>query len=90
MKNDRTLGTVYPYWHPSGNYIAYSTNDIRQSFHNVPEKVLEVYDLASDIVVYDVRKDEITVLRRAGRQFRRRALQPDGSRIQLRQLLAFR
>lgn len=62
MKNDRTLGTVYPYWHPSGNYIAYSTNDIRQSFHNVPEKVLEVYDLASDIVVYDVRKDEITVL----------------------------
>lgn len=62
MKNSRTLGTVYPYWHPSENYIAYSTNDIRQSFHNVPEKVLEVYDLASDIVIYDVRKDEITVL----------------------------
>lgn len=62
MKNNRTLGLVYPYWHPSGDYIAYSANDIRQSFHNVPEKVLEVYDLASDIVVYDVRKDEIIVL----------------------------
>ena len=61
MKNDRTLGTVYPYWHPSGDYIAYSANDIRQSFHNVPEKVLEVYDLASDVVIYDVRKDELTV-----------------------------
>lgn len=62
MKNDRTLGTVYPYWHPTGDFIAYSTNDIRQSFHNVPEKVLEVFDLASDIVVYDVRKDAIIVL----------------------------
>ena len=62
MKNDRTLGTVYPYWHPSGDYIAYSANDIRQSFHNVSEKVLEVFDLASDIVIYDVRKDEIRVL----------------------------
>lgn len=62
MTNDRTLGVVYPYWHPSGDYVAYSTNDIRQSFHNIPEKVLEVYDLASDVIVYDVRKDEIIVL----------------------------
>lgn len=62
MNNSRTLGVVYPYWHPSGDYVAYSTNDIKQSFHNVPDKVLEVYDLASDVVIYDVRKDELVVL----------------------------
>ena len=33
-KTDSTLGfCVYPYWHPSGNYIAYSTNSTRQGFH---------------------------------------------------------
>lgn len=61
MKNPLTLGTVYPYWHPSGNFIAYSVNDIKQHFHNVPGKVLEVYDLASDLIVYNVSKSEILV-----------------------------
>lgn len=61
MKNDLTLGTVYPYWHPDGRYIAYSVNDIKQSFHNLPGKVLEVYDLASDVTVYDTEKQELLV-----------------------------
>lgn len=61
MKNGLTLGTVYPYWHPDGRYIAYSVNDIRQSFHNLPGKVLEVYDLASDIAVFDASERELLV-----------------------------
>lgn len=61
MKNGLTLGTVYPYWHPEGRYIAYSVNDIRQSFHNIPGKVLEVYDLASDVTVYDTERQELLV-----------------------------
>lgn len=61
MKNDLTLGTVYPYWHPDGRFIAYSVNDIRQSFHNLPGKVLEVYDLASDVTVYDTERNELLV-----------------------------
>lgn len=61
MKNDLTLGTVYPYWHPEGRYIAYSVNDIKQSFHNLPGKVLEVYDLASDVTVYDTEQQELLV-----------------------------
>lgn len=61
MKNPKTLGIVYPYWHPSSRFIAYSTNDIKQSFHNIPSKVLEVYDLASDIAVFDVEKESLVL-----------------------------
>ena len=59
-KTDSTLGfCVYPYWHPTGRYIAYSTNSTRQGFHVQQDKLIEVYDLASDIQVYDVARHEI-------------------------------
>ena len=59
-KTDSTLGfCVYPYWHPSGRYIAYSTNNTRQGFHVQPDKIIEVFDLDSDLQVYDVRKNEL-------------------------------
>ena len=59
-KTDSTLGfCVYPYWHPSGNYIAYSTCSTRQSFHEQPDKLIEVFDLDSDIQVYDVVHNQI-------------------------------
>lgn len=33
-KTEQTISNcVYPYWHPSGEYIAYSTNKTGQSFH---------------------------------------------------------
>ena len=50
---------VYPSWHPSGDYVAFSVNTTRQSFHmNHPNRI-EVYDEASDVVVYDVKRHEI-------------------------------
>lgn len=52
-------GGVYPYWHPAGKYIAFSVNITRQLFHNRTDKVLDVYDLASDLVVYDVINNRI-------------------------------
>ena len=59
-KTDSTLGfCVYPYWHPTGRYIAYSTNSTRQGFHVQPDKLIEVFDLASDIQVYDVENNQI-------------------------------
>ena len=59
-KTDSTLGfCVYPYWHPSGNYIAYSTNNTRQGFHAQPDKLIEVFDLDSDIQVYDVVRNQV-------------------------------
>lgn len=59
-KNDSIGGSmVYPYWHPTGRYCAYSTNQTRQGFHVVPKERIEVFDLSSDVLVYDVEKHEI-------------------------------
>ena len=59
-KTNQTLGLcVYPYWHPSGRYIAYSTNTTRQLFHSADPNRIEVFDEASDIQVYDVEKNEL-------------------------------
>lgn len=44
---------VYPYWHPTGKYCAFSTNQTRQGFHVVHNERIEVFDLSSDIFVYD-------------------------------------
>ena len=59
-KTDQTLGLcVYPYWHPSGHYIAYSTNTTKQLFHSADHNRIEVFDEASDLQVYDIEKNEL-------------------------------
>lgn len=50
---------IYPYWHPSGEYIAFSVNNISQVFHSVPDRRIEVFDSKSDIVVYDIADNTI-------------------------------
>lgn len=61
-KTDKTLGfCVYPYWHPSGQYIAYSTNTTSQAFHSAGHNRVEVFDKASDIQVYDINKNILLV-----------------------------
>jgi Tol biopolymer transport system component len=61
--NTQTKQTIshltYPYWHPSGKYLATSVNDIRQFFHSVKELKMEVFDLASDVVIYDIENKAI-------------------------------
>ena len=59
-KTDSTISAlVYPYWHPTGKYIAASTNITLQNwFYNHPNTI-EVFDTNSDVVVYDVEKHEI-------------------------------
>lgn len=57
---NKTLGLcVYPYWHPSGRYIAYSTNTTRQVFHITDPNRIEVFDAASDLQIYDVDRNEL-------------------------------
>ena len=84
-KTDSTLGfCVYPYWHPTGRYIAYSTNSTRQSFHVGEDKLIEVYDLASDIQVYDVARHEIITapqVKREGVWESFPAFSPDGKTL---------
>ena len=81
-KTDSTLGfCVYPYWHPTGRYIAYSTNSTRQGFHVQEDKLIEVYDLASDIQVYDIARNEIVTapqVKREGIWESFPAFSPDG------------
>ena len=59
----RTAGTIsnciYPYWHPSGNYIAFSVNNISQIFHSIQEKRTEVFDSKSDLVIYDIKNNKL-------------------------------
>lgn len=61
--NTKTPGTisncVYPYWHPSGNYVAFSVNNISQVFHSSKEKRIEVIDSKSDLVVYDIKANKL-------------------------------
>lgn len=58
--NDSLKGSmVYPYWHPSGRYCAFSTNQTRQGFHVVKDERIEVFDLSSDVFVYDAEKHEL-------------------------------
>lgn len=44
---------VYPYWHPQGRYIAFSTNKTSQLFHSGLNKRIEVFDGQSDVFIYD-------------------------------------
>jgi Tol biopolymer transport system component len=62
-KTDHTLSAlVYPSWHPSGKYVAFTVNDTKQAFHMNDPNRLEVFDMASDVLVYDVdAKTLITV-----------------------------
>lgn len=53
-------GAVYPSWHPTMNYIAYSTNSIGQNFHSKSPDKVEVLDSRSDLILYDIDKNEVT------------------------------
>jgi len=52
-------GSVYPRWHPSGKFVAFSSNKIVQQFHSADNNKIEVSDLESSLVLYDIDKNEI-------------------------------
>ena len=63
MKRDYTIsGGVYPSWHPTAKLVAFSTNKTRQAFHTSHPNKIEVYDLASDMILYDVETDSVSVV----------------------------
>lgn len=64
-RNDSLHGSmVYPYWHPSGKYCAYSTNQTHQSFHAVRGERIEVFDQASDVFVFNPNTHELLLDKR--------------------------
>ena len=61
LKSDSTISSgVYPSWHPTQKLIAYSTNSTGQSFHTMSKAKIEVQDSRSDLILYDVEKNEVT------------------------------
>lgn len=59
-KTPQTISNfVYMYWHPNGNYLAATVCNTFQNFFINNPNTLEVLDHDSDIVIYDVSKNEI-------------------------------
>ena len=66
MRNDSILSAgVYPTWHPTLPLIVYSTNMTGQIFHSVNPNKIEVFDSESDLIAYDVLKNEVTNIENA-------------------------
>ena len=57
--NEQIPSLVYPSWHPSGDFVAFSTNQTRQAFHMNDRNRIEVFDYTSDLLVYDVQRNEV-------------------------------
>lgn len=63
LKTDSTISAgVYPAWHPTHNFIAYSVNDTGQSFHTKKNNKIEVQDLKSDLILYDIDYNEVSFI----------------------------
>ena len=63
LKTDSTISAgVYPAWHPTHNYIAFSTNKTRQSVHTNNNNRIEVFDTESDLILYNIDKNSVSIV----------------------------
>lgn len=63
LKTDSTISAgVYPAWNPKANLVAFSTNTTSQFFHTTDNAKVEVYDAESDLILYDVDKNEVSTI----------------------------
>lgn len=79
-----TMPVVYPAWHPSGNYIAFSQNSTFQSFYTKHQNRIEVIDDSSNVAIYDVEKQmfiNAPQLRRSDSFETFPAFSPDGRKL---------
>ena len=61
LRRDYTIsGGAYPAWHPTAKLVAFAACKTRQAFHTSNHNKIEVFDLASDIILYDVTTDSVT------------------------------
>lgn len=70
IKGDSILTAgVYPSWHPTLPLIAFSTNKTGQAFHMYHPEKLEVLDEGSDLLLYDVENNEVSLILNDSIQF---------------------
>ncbi len=50
---------TYPYWHPEGRYVVLSNNHTVQAFYAHSADKVEVYDLSSDLMIYDTEENRV-------------------------------
>ena len=63
LKTGHTISAgVYPAWHPTKNLIAYSVNNTEQHFHKKGNEKVEVQDSRSDLILYDIDKNEVRTI----------------------------
>ena len=55
-------GGVYPAWHPSGDFIAFSCNDTSQLFFTANPDKIEVFDSRSDLFLYRLSDGQVTMI----------------------------
>lgn len=63
LKTDSIISAgVYPSWHPTHNYIAYSTNLTYQLLHTNHTNRIEVFDENSDLILYDLDNNSVSII----------------------------
>ena len=63
IKGDSILTAgVYPSWHPTLPLVAFSTNKTGQAFHLYHSEKIEVQDQASDLLLYDADRNEVSLI----------------------------
>lgn len=80
MRADSVLGNaVYPAWHPTRNWIVFSSNLTGQVFFMHDRKKIEVVDFGSDLTFFDADRGEISNVLRTDTQMETfPAWAPDG------------
>lgn len=63
MKTDSTISAaVYPSYHPTHDYIVYSTNRTFQNFHTNHTNRIEVFDEESDLILFNMADNSVSVI----------------------------
>lgn len=63
LKRSNTISAgVYPAWHPTERRIAFSTDLTHQNFHTRDVNKIEVFDTESDLVLYDIDSDTVSII----------------------------
>lgn len=70
LKTDSTLSAgVYPAWHPTHDFIAYSVNQTKQSIQLTDPNRIEVQDMQSDLILYNIRENAVSIIENQPDQF---------------------